>query len=217
MFQHIIESISHLPVPELKLRAPTASVILQSFNAYAAGRPRWPDAYWERAQLLRATHEVYTQVLELQKVFILQEPMFSMSYSRWADELWHGMLPSMHPKAGRYLGDWERMCKAAPKPVKLTSTLLMQNDTKDFILRHSECKETHTLLTIKGQDAYCVGFHCAFTEPNMMKLRRHYDQHGSIFAGDLSTMSIGNLPYTLALVLEATKALNKNLETSPWP
>ena len=217
MFQHIIESVAHLPVPELKLRAPTSLVILQSFNAHAAGRPRWPEAYWERAQLLRATHEVYTQVLELQKVFLLQETLFSMEYSRWADELWHGMLPSMHPKAGRYLGDWERLCKVAPKPVKLTSTLLMQNVTKDFVARHSECKETHTLLTIKGQDAYCVGFHCAFTEPNMMKLKRHYDQHGSIFAGDLSTMSISNIPYTLALLLEVTKALNKNLENNPWP
>lgn len=217
MFQHVIESISHLPVPELKLRTSTALVLLQSFNAHAAGRSRWPDAYWERAQLLRATHEVYSQVLGLQKVFLLQEPMFSMSYSRWSDELWHGMLPSMHPKAGRYLGDWERMCKAAPKPVKLTSTLLMQNETKDFILRHSECKETHTLITIKGQDAYCVGFHFAITEQNMMKFRRQYDQHGSIFSGDLSTMSICNLPYTLALVLEATKALNKNLENNPWP
>lgn len=217
MFQHVIESISHLPVPELKLSKPTALVILQSLNAYAAGRSRWPDAYWERAKLLRATHEVYSRVLELQKVFLLQEPMFSMSYSRWSDELWHGMLPSMHPKAGRYLGDWERMCKAAPKPVKLTSTLLMRNETKDFILRHSECKETHTLITIKGQDAYCVGFHFAITEQNMMKFRRQYDQHGSIFSGDLSTMSICNLPYTLALVLEATKALNKNLENNPWP
>ncbi len=217
MFQHIIESVAHLPVPELKLRASTAGVILQSFNAYAAGRPRWPEAYWERAQLLRATHEVYTQVLELQKVFIQPNENFEKLYAHFADALWIGMVPALQPQAGAYASDWMQICKAAPKSVKLTTLQMFQAYSLEQVSRWSSSSSIHTLLTIKGQDATCSGFHLAIGEPGWAMLSKQVTQYGAINEAALPSIAIGTLPFTHALMHEAALVLNKELENNPWP
>ena len=217
MFQHIIENTAHLPVTELKLRAPTAGVILQSFNAYAAGRTRWPDAYWERAQLLRATHEVYTQVLELQKVFVQPNENFEKLYSHFADALWMGMVPELQPQAGAYASDWMQICKSAPKPVKLTTLQMFQAYALEQVRRWTASSAIHTLITIKGQDATCAGFHMSIGEPGWAMLSRQVSQYGSINTAALPSIAMGTLPFTPSLMHEASLVLNKTLETSPWP
>lgn len=217
MIQHIIESIAHLPVPELKLRAPTALVLLQSFNAYAAGRPRWPDAYWERAQLLRATHEVYSQVLELQKVFVQPNENFEKLYAHFADALWVGMVPALQPHADAYASDWMQICKSAPNPVKLTTLPMFQAYALEQVRRWSSSSSIHTLLTIEGQDATCAGFHLAIGEPGWAMLSRQVVQYGSVNAEALPSLAMGTLPFTRALMHEAALVLNKELENNPWP
>ena len=217
MFQHIIESVAHLPVPELKLRAPTAGVILQSFNAYVAGLPRWPEAYWERAQLLRATHEVYTQVLELQKVFVQPNANFEKLYAHFADDLWVGMVPALQPYADAYATDWMQICKSAPKPVKLTTLQMFQAYALERVRRWASRSSIHTLLTIKGQDATCAGFHLAIGEPGWAMLSRQVAQYGAINEAALPSIAMGTLPFTHALMHEAALVLNKELENNPWP
>ena len=221
MFQHIIESVAHLPVPELKLRAPTALVLLQSFNAYAAGRPRWPEAYWERAQLLRATHEVYTNVLELQKVFVHPNmhpnENFEKLYAHFAAALWVGMVPALQPHADAYAADWIQICRAAPKPVKLTTAPMLQAYALEQVRRWSSNRAIHTLLTIKGQDAACAGFHLAIGEPGWATLSRQVAQYGAINEVALPSIAMGTLPFTYALRHEASLVLNKHLEINPWP
>ena len=217
MHQHITESIAHLPVPELKLRAPTALVLLQSFNAYEAGRPRWPEAYWERAQLLRATHEVYNQVLELQKVFVQPNENFEKLYSHFADALWMGMVPELQPQAGAYASDWMQICKSAPKPVKLTTLQMFQAYALEQVRRWSSSSSIHTLLTIKGQDTTCAGFHLAIGEPGWATLSRQVAQYGAINEAALPSIAMGTLPFTHALMHEAALVLNKTLENNPWP
>lgn len=217
MFQHVIESVAHLPVPELKLRAPTAGVILQSFNAYAAGRTRWPDAYWERAQLLRATHEVYTQVLELQKVFVQPNENFEKLYAHFADALWVRMVPALQPHADAYASDWMKICKAAPKSVKLTTLQMFQAYALEQVRRWSSSSSIHTLLTIKGQDATCSGYHLAIGEQGWAMLSRQVAQYGAINEAALPSIAMGTLPLTHALMHEAALVLNKELENKPWP
>jgi len=217
MFQHIIESVAHLPVPELKLRAPTSLVILQSLNAYAAGRPRWPEAYWERAQLLRATVEVYTQVLELQKVFVQPNENFEKLYSHFADALWVRMVPALQPHADEYVADWMQICKSAPKPVKLTTLPMFQAYALEQVRRWSSSSSIHTLLTIKGQDTTCAGFHLAIGEPGWATLSRQVEQYGAINEAALPSIAMGTLPFTHALMHEAALVLNKELENKPWP
>ena len=217
MFQHIIESVAHLPVPELKIRAPTALVLLQSFNSYVVGRPRWPDAYWERAQLLRATHEVYTQVLELQKVFVQPNENFEKLYSHFADALWMGMVPELQPQAGAYTSDWMQICESAPKPVKLTTLQMFQAYALEQVRRWSSSSSIHTLLTIKGQDTTCAGFHLAIGEPGWATLSRQVAQYGAINTAALPSIAMGTLPFTHALMHEAALVLNKELENKPWP
>lgn len=221
MHQHIIENVAHLPVPELKLRAPTAGVILQSFNAYAAGRTRWPDAYWERAQLLRATHEVYTQVLELQKVFVHPNMHpngnFEKLYAHFADALWVRMVPALQPHADAYASDWMQICRAAPKSVKLTTLQMFQAYALEQLRRWASSSSIHTLLTIKGQDATCSGFHLAIGEPGWAMLSRQVAQYGAINEAALPSIAMGTLPFTHALMHEAALVLNKELENKPWP
>ena len=217
MHQHITESIAHLPVPELKLRAPTALVLLQSFNAYEAGRPRWPEAYWERAQLLRATHEVYNQVLELQKVFVQPNENFEKLYSHFADALWMGVVPELQPQDGAYASDWMQICKSAPKPVKLTTLQMFQAYALEQVRRWSSSSSIHTLLTIKGQDTTCAGFHLAIGEPGWATLSRQVAQYGAINEAALPSIAMGTLPFTHALMHEAALVLNKTLENNPWP
>lgn len=217
MFQHIIESVAHLPVPEIKLRTPTALVLLQSFNAYAAGRTRWPEAYWERAQLLRATHEVYTQVLELHEYLLQPNENFEKLYAHFADALWIGMLPALQPHAQAYATDWRQICKSAPKPVKLTTLPMFQAYALDQVRRWSSSSSIHTLLTIKGQDATCAGFHLAIGEPGWATLSRQVAQYGAINEEALPSIAMGTLPFTHALMHEAALVLNKELENKPWP
>ncbi len=221
MFQHIIESVAHLPVPELKLRTSTALVLLQSFNAYAAGLPRWPEAYWERAQLLRATHEVYTNVLELQKVFVHPNmhpnENFEKLYAHFADDLWAGMVPALQPYADAYATDWMQICKSAPKPVKLTTLQMFQAYALEKVRRWASSSSIHTLLTIKGQDATCAGFHLAIGEPGWATLSRQVAQYGAINEAALPSIAMGTLPFTHALMHEAALVLNKELEKNPWP
>ena len=217
MFQHIIESVAHLPVPELKLRAPTSLVILQSFNAHAAGRPRWPEAYWERAQLLRATHEVYTQVLELQKVFVQPNENFEKLYAHFADALWVRMVPALQPHADAYATDWMQICRASTKSVKLTTLQMFQAYALEQVRRWASSSSIHTLLTIKGQDTTCAGFHLAIGEPGWAMLSRQVSQYGSINTAALPSIAMGTLPFTPSLMHEASLVLNKTLETSPWP
>ena len=217
MFQHIIESVAHLPVPELKLRASTALVLLQSFNAYADGRPRWPEAYCERAQLLRATHEVYTNVLELQKVFVQPNENFERLYAHFSDALWVGMVPALQPHADAYAADWMQICRTAPKPVKLTSLPMFQAYVLEQVRRWSSSSSIHTLLTIKGQDATCAGFHLAIGEPGWAMLSKQVAQYGAINTAALPSIAMGTLPFTHALMHEAALVLNKELENNPWP
>lgn len=217
MFQHITESIAHLPVPELKLSAPTALVLLQGFNAYAAGLPRWPEAYWERAQLLRVTHEVYTQVLELQKVFVQPNENFENLYAHFADALWIGMVPALQPHADAYASDWRQICRAAPKPVKLTTLPMYQAYALEQVRLWSSSSSIHTLLTIKGQDATCEGFHLAIGEPGWATLSRQVAQYGAINTAALPSIAMGTLPFTRALMHEAALVLNKELENNPCP
>ena len=215
MHQHVIESISHLPVPDLKLSKPTALVILQSLNAYAAGRSRWPDAYWERAQLLRATYEVYSQVLGLQKVFVQSNENFEKLYAHFADALWVGMVPALQPHA--YAADWMQISRAAPKTVKLTTLPMFQAYALEQVRLWTASSSIHTLLTIKGQDATCAGFHLAVGEPGWAMLSRQVAQYGAINEADLPSIAIGTLPFTRALMHEASLVLNKELENNPWP
>lgn len=217
MFQQVIESISHLPVPEIKLSKPTALVLLQSFNAYAAGRPRWPDAYWERAQLLRATHEVYSQVLELQKVFVQPNENFEKLYAHFADALWVGMVPALQPHTDAYAADWIQICRAAPKAVKLTTLPMFQAYALEQVRRWSSSSSIHTLLTIKGQDATCAGYHLAVGEPGWAMLSRQVAQYGAVNEAALPSIAMGTLPFTRALMHEAALVLNKELENNPWP
>ena len=217
MLQHVIESISHLPVPELKLSKPTALVILQSLNAYAAGRSRWPDAYWERAQLLRATHEVYSQVLELQKVFMQPNENFEKLYTHFADALWVGMVPALQPHAYAYAADWRQISRAAPKTVKLTTLPIFQAYALEQVRLWTASSSIHTLLTIQGQDATCAGFHLAVGEPGWAMLSRQVAQYGAVNEAALTSIAIGTRPFTRALMHEASLVLNKELENNPWP
>ena len=217
MFQHVIESISHLPVPELKLSKPTALVILQSLNAYAAGRSRWPDAHWERAQLMRAAHEVYSQVLELQKVFVQPNENFEKLYTHFADALWVGMVPALQPNTDAYAADWIQICRAAPKAVKLTTLPMFQAYALEQVRRWSSSSSIHTLLTINGQDATCAGYHLAIGEPGWATLSRQVVQYGAVNEAALPSIAMGTLPFTRALMHEAALVLNKELENNLWP
>lgn len=217
MFQHLFESVAQLDVPEIKLSTHTSSVVLQSLAQPRADGDRWPAKYSERASLLRATFDAYTQALELQEKLFEQSKEFEYVYRGFADSIWSGLIPPTSSTSHVYLRDWAIICKASPRAVKLTTLPAFKSHTGGCVKTWEASQYVHTLLTLRGQNEACAGYHIAIDEPGWAKLSQQYAHYGSINAAVLASIATGTLPSTPGLIHEAALVLNKHLENNPWP